>query len=988
MADGVVIKINGDDSGFRKTLSGLGGAVRKTASGLTTALRGVTMATGALSAAWSAVGVVGVRYNASIEQMRTSFEVMTGSAEKGAEVLQRIRKLGAETPFETEGLAETVQLLMNYNLTADESIDVMKMLGDVAQGNQDKLTRIATAYGQMRSAGKVMLEDIKQMVEAGFNPLAEISETTGESMASLYERISKGKLTVDEITRSMERSTSAGGKYFQSMEKQSQTLNGRLSTLKDNAMSLLGNMMEPASDALRDQLLPEAIGAVDELNAAFEAEGFDGLTKALQKQISKAGQALKQGLKGLLKQAGDAAPDLVKQIIGGLPQALDGGFELGGDLVELLFGLASETVQGLASRLPELAPVLLKGVGRLGFELLAGSTNLLGSLFSGVMDAFTTTTDEAWGSVMDSMVDKELSAQITADIDATVDASGATSAIETAYDTIYQVLTDGAPDTKGAMDTLKKDIGSTVNELMEAINEWEQEEIAKLDVNSADYTAQVRSIQSAAEEYRDAVKSVESETVSFIDSMAGKSAATVDKEKGRLDELEARLQKVAEAIGAADGQVTELAKRGFEMTRAGATTDTGDITQGFAYAWQNYKMDLQKIEDEAAQAKLEADEAWEKGLTTDTEHLTAVDTIQQDLTQRKDKLLSAYQGTVSELLSGVREAFDHSEPETVAMMNSILKKLEGKEILQNMLPELESNLLPERRAELAPVLQDWIKEYLGAPEDFNLSPNDLLGGDFRGLLSRLEGQIQEELNAFQSGMETSPYLTLLNGLFNSDALADFQIDTSSAESVIRAAGGSLGDAYVGEFVQNINTSGAQVAPAVGAMCEGATSAGKSAMGENKTRSIGVSAVNGIIAGVNSRRAALISTMRSIALAAAQAARSALKINSPSKVFTQIGEYTGLGFEDGLKRSMIKARSTMGVLMNPAYLTGRTAGGGRIMGMARAPEPALDYDRLAEIMAGHQTVLVSNGRVLARNTAADNSEALGAYKRRVAKGYGG
>lgn len=165
MADGVVIKINGDDSGFRKTLSGLGGAVRKTASGLTTALRGVTMATGALSAAWSAVGVVGVRYNASIEQMRTSFEVMTGNAEKGAEILQRIRKLGAETPFETEGLAETVQLLMNYNLTADESIDVMKMLGDVAQGNQDKLTRIATAYGQMRSAGKVMLEDIKQMID-------------------------------------------------------------------------------------------------------------------------------------------------------------------------------------------------------------------------------------------------------------------------------------------------------------------------------------------------------------------------------------------------------------------------------------------------------------------------------------------------------------------------------------------------------------------------------------------------------------------------------------------------------------------------------------------------------------------------------------------------------------------------------------------------------------------------------------------------------
>lgn len=157
MADSIKIRIDGDASGLRKSLSGVESMAKTT-------VKGITAVSAAVSAAWSAVGVVGVRYNAQIEQLRTSFEVMTGSAEKGAEVLERIRQIAAATPFETEGLASTVQLLMNYNLTADEAISSMEMLGDISQGNQDKLSRIAMAYGQMSSAGKVMLEDVKQMI--------------------------------------------------------------------------------------------------------------------------------------------------------------------------------------------------------------------------------------------------------------------------------------------------------------------------------------------------------------------------------------------------------------------------------------------------------------------------------------------------------------------------------------------------------------------------------------------------------------------------------------------------------------------------------------------------------------------------------------------------------------------------------------------------------------------------------------------------------
>lgn len=158
MADHVVIKIKGDDSHYKAKLSGLKSATL-------TAVKGITAVTGALATAWNAAGLAMVSYNGNLEQLRTSFEVMTGSAAKGAEVLERIRALGASTPFEMQGLAETTQLLMNYNLTADDAISKMTMLGDISQGDQTKLTRIATAYGQMSSAGKVALEDVKQMIE-------------------------------------------------------------------------------------------------------------------------------------------------------------------------------------------------------------------------------------------------------------------------------------------------------------------------------------------------------------------------------------------------------------------------------------------------------------------------------------------------------------------------------------------------------------------------------------------------------------------------------------------------------------------------------------------------------------------------------------------------------------------------------------------------------------------------------------------------------
>jgi tape measure domain-containing protein len=196
------------------------------------------------------VGLVtaGVAYNAEIEQLKTSFEVMTGSADEAANIIQKLKKVGAKTPYELKGLAKTTQTLMQYGLTSEEAYDATLNFGDIAQGSAEKMQSIAYAYGQMSSAGKVNMQDIKQMINAGFNPLQAIADRTGKTMEEVTLAYEAGTISVEDITKAMKYSSSANGRYFKSMDKQSQTTAGKLSTLKDN--------FNEATGALTESLLP------------------------------------------------------------------------------------------------------------------------------------------------------------------------------------------------------------------------------------------------------------------------------------------------------------------------------------------------------------------------------------------------------------------------------------------------------------------------------------------------------------------------------------------------------------------------------------------------------------------------------------------------------------------------------------------------------------------------------------------------------------
>lgn len=328
-----------------------------------------------------------VDYQKSMEYYTTSFTVMTGSADKASETVKKLADIGATTPFDMPQLADATSLLMNFGFSADDAVDSMMMLGDISQGNADKLDTIARAYGKMNSAQKVTLENINMMIDAGFNPLQEISEKTGESMQSLYDRISKGKMSVDEITESMKRSTAEGGKYFQSMDAQSQTLDGRLSTLSDTVNSKLGEALQPILQKAADEWIPNITNAIDNMD-------IDSVVSVIDEIVSGVGD-----LFGFIMGNGDTIISLVAGI---------GTAMLTWNVANMINGVVTAVKAfQMANEGATVAQALLNGVMNanpimLIATLLAGLTATIITLWN-TNEGFRETVTNVWNAFKDTV---------------------------------------------------------------------------------------------------------------------------------------------------------------------------------------------------------------------------------------------------------------------------------------------------------------------------------------------------------------------------------------------------------------------------------------------------------------------------------------------------------------------------------------------------------------------------------------------------------
>lgn len=188
------------------------------------------------------------------EQYETSFAVMLGDMDKAKSLMEDLKDFAARTPFEVPDVTRNAQLLMNYGVELEDIITTLTRLGDLSQGSADKLNRISLAYGQMLTKGKVTGEELRQMVEAGVPLTQALADNTGKTTAELSKLIEKGSVGIPELDAAIESLTTGTGKFAGMMEKQSQTLLGRWSTLKDNLGQFARDIGEDAFEETKSSL--------------------------------------------------------------------------------------------------------------------------------------------------------------------------------------------------------------------------------------------------------------------------------------------------------------------------------------------------------------------------------------------------------------------------------------------------------------------------------------------------------------------------------------------------------------------------------------------------------------------------------------------------------------------------------------------------------------------------------------------------------------
>jgi hypothetical protein len=211
--------------GFRRGLDG----VRSMAFTTQGILASVGLSFGLIGTAIKSVQLAG-----QFEAMSVDLEVLAGSTEKAREMIEELNVFAAKTPFELPGLMNSTKMLMQFGVESSQIVPLLKLLGNAAGGNQQKLDQLSLAFGHAASQGKLTGYSMRQMIFAGFNPLKEIHNLTGRGVPELTEDLHKGKIGIDILVAALNNASKAGGTFSGRLERASTTLTGLFSTMKDN----------------------------------------------------------------------------------------------------------------------------------------------------------------------------------------------------------------------------------------------------------------------------------------------------------------------------------------------------------------------------------------------------------------------------------------------------------------------------------------------------------------------------------------------------------------------------------------------------------------------------------------------------------------------------------------------------------------------------------------------------------------------------------
>lgn len=187
-----------------------------------------------------------VRVRGEFQSMQTAIETMVGK-DVASGLMAQLKEMAKISPLTLTDMVNAEKMMLGFNIQAEDTVRYLQALSDISMGDSVKFKSLTLAFSQMSAAGKLMGQDLNQMINAGFNPLQIISEKTGKSISTLKDEMSKGAVSAEMVQQAFIDATSAGGKFYQMSENASKTINGQLSMMQDaldNAFNEMGQASE------------------------------------------------------------------------------------------------------------------------------------------------------------------------------------------------------------------------------------------------------------------------------------------------------------------------------------------------------------------------------------------------------------------------------------------------------------------------------------------------------------------------------------------------------------------------------------------------------------------------------------------------------------------------------------------------------------------------------------------------------------------------
>lgn len=205
------------------------------------------------------------------QQLEISFKTMLGSGEQANELLAQLAQTAASTPFDLQGIASSAKNMLAYGFAADQVNETIVRLGNVAAGLSQPLGDIVYLYGSLRASGRVTNIDIRQFANRGIPIYEELAKVLGKSVSEINSLVSAGKVGFSDIEQAFQNMTNKGGKFYNLMQAQSESLTGQISNLQDN-IDMMFNELGKASEGV----LSSGVKAV-----AYLVENYEKIGKVI-----------------------------------------------------------------------------------------------------------------------------------------------------------------------------------------------------------------------------------------------------------------------------------------------------------------------------------------------------------------------------------------------------------------------------------------------------------------------------------------------------------------------------------------------------------------------------------------------------------------------------------------------------------------------------------------------------------------------------------